>query len=139
MRIVFVVLTLLSSVSALADAAQPSSPNAYGPGINRDVTGRPFTNQPLSGNGAAGPLSKLGATAEMQGKRVASACESGHMVEEVMSDGEIVKLEDGSLWEVSGGDEITSALWLPTDDIVVCDGKLINTDDNESVEAERIR
>jgi hypothetical protein len=56
-----------------------------------------------------------------------------------MSDGGIVQLEDHSLWEVVGGDEVTSAVCLPTDEIVVCAGKLINTDDNESVEATRIR
>ncbi len=73
------------------------------------------------------------------GPRHGSACEAGHWVEDVMSDGDIVKLEDGSLWEVAGGDEATSALWLPATEIVVCDGKLINTDDNESVEATRVR
>jgi hypothetical protein len=67
-----------------------------------------------------------------------SSCESGHWVEEVMSDGEIVKLEDGSLWRVDATDTVDSALWLPSTDIVVCDGKLINTEDNESVEARRI-
>jgi len=47
-------------------------------------------------------------------------------------------LEDGSLWRVDDTDTVDSALWLPTTDIVVCDGKLINTEDNESVEAQRI-
>jgi hypothetical protein len=59
-------------------------------------------------------------------------------VEEVMSDGEIVKLEDGSLWRVDDTDSVDSALWLPSTEVVVCDGKLINTEDNESVEARRI-
>jgi hypothetical protein len=56
-----------------------------------------------------------------------------------MADGSIVKLEDGSLWQVDGADTVDSALWLPTDEIVTCDGKLINTDDKESVAAEKIR
>ncbi len=68
-----------------------------------------------------------------------SDCESGHWVDSVMSDGEIVKLEDGSVWRVSSADSIDSNLWLPTDDIVVCDGTLINTDDSEKVEATRIK
>jgi hypothetical protein len=46
-------------------------------------------------------------------------CDSGHWVEEVMSDGEIVKLEDGTLWEISGGDQVDTALWLPTTEITV--------------------
>jgi hypothetical protein len=68
-----------------------------------------------------------------------SGCEAGHWVEYVSSDGQIVKLEDGSIWEVDAVDAIDSALWLPTTEIVVCDDKLINTDDNETVSATRIR
>lgn len=68
-----------------------------------------------------------------------SGCESGHWVDSVSSDGEIVKLEDGSIWEVDSVDSIDSVLWLPTTDIVACDDKLINTEDNETVSARRIR
>ena len=66
-------------------------------------------------------------------------CESGHWIEAVFGDGEFIKLEDGSVWRVSMIDRIDSMLWLPTSDIVVCPGKLINVDDNESVDAVRIR
>jgi len=68
-----------------------------------------------------------------------SGCESGHWVDSVSDDGEIVKLEDGSMWEVDGADTPDSSLWLPTTDIVVCDGRLINTEDNEKVSATQIR
>ncbi|MDP3483273.1 MAG: hypothetical protein Q8S05_08210 [Sulfuricella sp.] len=68
-----------------------------------------------------------------------SGCESGHWVDTVSNDGQIVKLEDGSIWEVDAVDAIDSALWLPTTDIVACDDKLINTEDNETVSATRIR
>jgi len=57
----------------------------------------------------------------------------------VAADGQIIKLEDGSIWEVDPVDVIDSALWLPISDIVVCDDKLINTDDNETVSAREIR
>jgi hypothetical protein len=67
------------------------------------------------------------------------SCEAGHWVESVAADGRIVKLEDGSIWEVDAVDAIDSALWLPTTDIVVCGDKLINTEDNETVSARRIR
>lgn len=66
-------------------------------------------------------------------------CESGHWVDSVSDGGEIVKLEDGSLWQIDLVDQIDTSLWLPTTDIVVCSYKLINTDDNESVGAVRIR
>ena len=68
-----------------------------------------------------------------------SGCESGHWIDSVSDDGEIVKLEDGSVWEVDAGDNVDSALWLPTTEIVACDGKLINTDDNEKVSATRLK
>ena len=69
----------------------------------------------------------------------AAACEDGHWIDSVTSDGRIVILEDGSVWEVDSIDRIDSMLWLPTSDIVACDDKLINTDDDEVVDAVRIR
>ncbi len=72
-------------------------------------------------------------------RRSSGGCESGHWVQEVMSDGEIVKLEDGSLWAIDPVDQVDTMLWLPVTDIVVCPGKLINTDDNETAGAVRIR
>jgi hypothetical protein len=68
-----------------------------------------------------------------------SGCESGHWIDSVSDEGEIVKLEDGSIWEVDASDTVDSALWLLTTEIVACDGKLINTDDNEKVSATRIK
>jgi hypothetical protein len=72
-------------------------------------------------------------------RSTSSDCESGHWIESVTDDGSIIKLEDGSIWRVDDADTVDSALWLATTEIVVCDGKLIDTDDNESVEAQRIR
>jgi hypothetical protein len=69
----------------------------------------------------------------------ASACEDGHWIQSVSSDGTIIKLEDGSVWEVDSVDAITSMLWLPTTEIVACDDKLINTDDGEKVDATRLK
>ena len=69
----------------------------------------------------------------------ASNCEDGHWIESVSDNGDIVKLEDGSIWEVNAGDAIDSSLWLPMSDIVACDDKLINTDDKEKVSATKIK
>ncbi|MDQ0010547.1 hypothetical protein J2T07_002737 [Luteibacter jiangsuensis] len=69
----------------------------------------------------------------------ALACESGYWVRSVTDDGGIIVLNDGTIWEVSSLDRIDSSLWLPMTEIVVCDDKLINTDDNETVEATRIK
>ena len=68
----------------------------------------------------------------------ASGCEAGHWIESVGGDGEIIKLEDGSLWRVDGVDTVTSMLWLPVSDVVVCGTKMINVDDAESVAVTRL-
>lgn len=66
-----------------------------------------------------------------------SDCDSGHWVESVSSNGEVVRLEDGSVWRVSAADISDTLLWLPTEDISVCDGRLINTDSGDAVTASR--
>lgn len=66
-------------------------------------------------------------------------CEDGHWVQSVSSDGAIVILEDGSVWEIDPADQVDTALWLPTTNIVACDDKLIDTDDNEIAGATRIK
>jgi hypothetical protein len=68
-----------------------------------------------------------------------SGCEDGHWVQEVIADGEFVLLEDRSLWQIDVLDRIDTLLWLPTEDVVVCDGRLINVDDGEAVDAVRVR
>jgi hypothetical protein len=70
---------------------------------------------------------------------LSARCSSGHWISGNIDDGKYIHLEDESIWEVAGGDTVDSALWLETDSITVCDGKLINTDENESVEATRIK
>jgi hypothetical protein len=71
--------------------------------------------------------------------RSANGCEAGHWVESVSDDGGIVKLEDGTIWEIDPADTVDTALWLATTDIVACNDKLINTEDNESADATRLR
>ena len=68
-----------------------------------------------------------------------SGCDDGHWIDSVMDDGGIIKLEDGSVWQVDDVDTVDSALWLPVTDVIVCDDKIINTDDNETVHATRLR
>lgn len=70
---------------------------------------------------------------------LAQACETGHWITENLADGQILKLEDGSVWKIGSFDAIDTQLWLVTTDIVVCDGKLINVDDGEEVEATQIK
>lgn len=77
--------------------------------------------------------------AKGRGRGGYSGCDDGHWIDSVMDDGKLIKLEDGSLWRVDDADAIDSALWLPVSDVVVCDDKIINTDDNESVHAVQIQ
>jgi hypothetical protein len=67
------------------------------------------------------------------------ACEADLSIRSVAKDGQIIVLDDGSVWEVDSVDTVDSSLWLPTSEIVACDDKLINTDDEETVSARRIR
>lgn len=67
-----------------------------------------------------------------------SGCDSGHWIESVSGNGKIIKLEDGTLWQVDDIDTITSMLWLPVSDVVVCGTKIVNTDDGESVAVTRL-
>ena len=68
-----------------------------------------------------------------------SRCEDGHWIEAVLDDGRLIKLEDGSLWQVDPIDRVTSSIWLPISDIIICGNRLINEDDNETVHARRLR
>jgi len=69
----------------------------------------------------------------------AGECESGHWIESVEGDGKIIKLEDGSMWEVDDVDTVTTSIWLPVSEVVVCGTKMINVDDDESVQVTAIR
>lgn len=68
-----------------------------------------------------------------------SDCDDGHWVASVSSGGEIVKLEDGSIWEISVIDRIDTMLWLVTEEITICGSRLINTDTGDAVDATRLR
>lgn len=92
MRVIFVVLTLLSPASVLA---QPLGPNwrwllephqfvASGPGINSDATGRQHSSLPLSGTGPAKPNGSvspeahgLGIDMEQDGRLIQPIAPSG--------------------------------------------------------------
>jgi hypothetical protein len=69
----------------------------------------------------------------------AQNCEDGHWIDAVLDDGRLIRLEDGSLWEVDPIDTVTSSIWLPVSDIIICGNRLINEDDNETIHARRLR
>jgi hypothetical protein len=65
------------------------------------------------------------------------ACESGLSITANLADGKIIKLDDGSVWKVF--DTVDSSLWSVGDDVLACDDRLVNIDEDEEVEATRIR
>ena len=70
----------------------------------------------------------------------ARSCDDGYAIEAVLDDGNVIKLDDGSLWKVDSFDISTASLWTASDDVLVCnDGKIINVDDEETVHVHRIR
>ena len=66
-------------------------------------------------------------------RRAIGDCDA-HTIEQVEADGKIIKLGDGSLWEVEDIDVVTTALWLPLSKAIVCRGRMTNVDDDETVD-----
>lgn len=68
----------------------------------------------------------------------------GHWVDSVTGDGEVVVLEDGSIWLVDAVDRIDTSVWVMTDDVVVVELRapgrclLINTSSRDKVYATMI-
>jgi len=76
-----------------------------------------------------GSIEGLTAPSQSQSSQQPSGCEDGHWIQSIAGNGEIIKLEDGSIWQVDGVDTVTSSIWLPVSNITICGSYLINTDD----------
>jgi hypothetical protein len=48
----------------------------------------------------------------------------------VSEDGDLIVLVSGEAYDVMAGDEVTAALWQEGDDVLVCDGTIINKDES---------
>lgn len=59
-------------------------------------------------------------------------------VNDIYHDGEVLELDDGRYLRVADYDTATSSVWVAPFDALICDGdKLINKDDNESVDLQQ--
>jgi outer membrane biosynthesis protein TonB len=73
----------------------------------------------------------------------AKSCDDDSL-ESVSDDGSILKMFSGQVFEIEAGDTIDTALWLPVDDVIVCEigesaFEIINTDENrEKASAKRL-
>ena len=66
-----------------------------------------------------------------------AACEAVG-VNDIYHDGEVLELDDGRYLRVADYDTSTSSVWVAPFDALICDGdKLINKDDNESVDLQQ--
>lgn len=66
-------------------------------------------------------------------------CTEKHWIQSKSGDGSIIILADMSVWEVDAIDRINSILWLPTEDVIVCRGKMINLNNGEKVNVTRLK
>ena len=85
------------------------------------------------------PSAPANGTGRSSNVRQREKCESGLSIESVEGDGKVIKLDDGSMWEVDDVDTVDTALWLVADEVVLCEGKIINSDENESADVTPIR
>jgi hypothetical protein len=96
-------------------------------------------------------LTDLSNSEHVSAKRVGSTSDSNpypdaggeHSQETNASDGSIIVLDDGSIWEVESGDQSTASTWTDSSAITVNEGtastyELVNTDEHETVHANYI-
>jgi hypothetical protein len=74
-----------------------------------------------------------------RGPQSSSNCIDGHWVQSVTNDGQLLVLEDRSVWEVDPVDAIHTMLWLPTQNVLVCGNRIINSNDGKAVRAVRLK
>jgi hypothetical protein len=63
----------------------------------------------------------------------AQACDEA-TIDHISANGDIIELDDGTEWEVSPRDQATVLSWSEGDDVLVCDDKIINKDDGETID-----
>ena len=68
-----------------------------------------------------------------------NGCSDGHWIQSITGNGEIIELEDGSIWQVDSIDTITSSIWLPISNVTVCGSTMINIDDGEKVGVTKLK
>ncbi len=70
----------------------------------------------------------------------AQSCEDDS-IESVSSDGAIIVMMSGAVFRVDAGDQVDTALWLPVEDVLICnDSEIINKDENaEHASVTRLR
>ena len=86
-----------------------------------------------------GNIQSLSEQKQNQPNQGATDCEGGHWIQSIAANGEIIQLEDGSIWQVDVVDAVISMIWLPVSNITICGPYLSNTDSGGRVRATRIK
>ena len=68
-----------------------------------------------------------------------SSCTKEHWIKSKSNDGAIIILEDESVWEVNIVDRIHSILWIPTENVIVCNGKMVNLNNGNKINVIRLK
>lgn len=76
---------------------------------------------------------------EVPPKAASRNCIDGHWISSVSSNGQIVTLEDRSIWEIDAVDAIDTMLWLPTENVLICGRRMINGRNGKAVGAIRLK
>jgi hypothetical protein len=66
-------------------------------------------------------------------------CTNKHWIQSKSNGGSIIILGDMSIWEVNAVDRVDSMLWLPTENVIVCRGRMINLRNGKKVEVIRLK
>jgi hypothetical protein len=129
-------LLLCAGLTLLCDAAmsaQPQSAQQIGSfGVSRAADAMSDADRSFLYTNGADNSASIGT------RQRGGACETGHWIESVSSDGKIIKLEDQSLWKVDDVDTVTSMIWLPISEVTICGSKMINVDDDETISVSRV-
>lgn len=87
----------------------------------------------------ASTVQSSNSTRRTPSKPASRSCIDGHWVSSVSDNGQIVVLEDRSVWKIDAVDAIDTILWLTTDDVLICGSRMINRSNGEAVRATRLK
>jgi hypothetical protein len=66
-------------------------------------------------------------------------CTDKHWIQSKSNDGSIIILEDMSVWKVDAINRVDSMLWLPTEEVIVCSGEMINLNNGAKVGVTKLK
>jgi hypothetical protein len=65
--------------------------------------------------------------------------EDGQWIESVMDHGRLIRLGDGSLWQVEPKDAAKTSTWRRISNVIICGNRIANEHDNKTARVKRLR